>query len=519
MSAEAVPTKPNIPPGPRTLVRSLLRRRNNTNLWALLTILAVGSLLTAGYLRTGTTVTVVINGLPQSVRTHQATVGDLLREIEVELHPEDIVQPALDTPLQAGQVVLVRKAQTVSIQTDGRTISLRTHEQSVAAILRQAALSVGHRDRVMVNSREVNLVSDPEFTASPARAVSSRSVGQASSSLALGDRSQLHIVIHRAIPIYLDDDGATSVLRTTLPTVGETLRAEGITLYLGDEVHPSLGSRVSSGMRVYIRRARPVEITVDEQTIKSRTRHQTVAEVLAAQGITLVGRDYVEPDLTAPVTDDVHIRVVRVREAIAVEQEPIAFETAWQPDAGMELDQRRLVQEGEDGVHRSRLRMIYHDGHEVSRVLEDEWVAEEPTTKVIAYGTNIVIRDLQTPDGTFQYWRKIRMLVTAYTEATCGKEPDHPHYGITYLGWRMHHGIVAVDPRVINLRSEVYVFGYGKGVAGDTGGGIKGHRIDLGYDVDNFVPWYHWRDVYLLTPVPPANRINWILPNWPQERR
>lgn len=42
-------------------------------------------------------------------------------------------------------------------------------------------------------------------------------------------------------------------------------------------------------------------------------------------------------------------------------------------------------------------------------------------------------------------------------------------------------GTVAVDPAVIPLGSELYVEGYGLAVAADTGGDIKGHRIDLYY--------------------------------------
>jgi 3D (Asp-Asp-Asp) domain-containing protein len=76
---------------------------------------------------------------------------------------------------------------------------------------------------------------------------------------------------------------------------------------------------------------------------------------------------------------------------------------------------------------------------------------------------------------------------------------------------QMRHGIVAVDPRVISLHSEVYVPGYGVGYAGDTGGAIKGRRIDLGYDDDNLVLWYKWVDVYVLTPVPSPDQINYIL--------
>lgn len=39
--------------------------------------------------------------------------------------------------------------------------------------------------------------------------------------------------------------------------------------------------------------------------------------------------------------------------------------------------------------------------------------------------------------------------------------------------------VIAVDPRIIPLGSKVYVEGYGMAVAGDTGGAIKGNRIDI----------------------------------------
>jgi 3D (Asp-Asp-Asp) domain-containing protein len=54
--------------------------------------------------------------------------------------------------------------------------------------------------------------------------------------------------------------------------------------------------------------------------------------------------------------------------------------------------------------------------------------------------------------------------------------------GITCLGWRTRYGIAAVDPKVIALKSLVYVDGYGLAWAGDIGGDIKGNRIDLCYN-------------------------------------
>jgi 3D (Asp-Asp-Asp) domain-containing protein len=75
-----------------------------------------------------------------------------------------------------------------------------------------------------------------------------------------------------------------------------------------------------------------------------------------------------------------------------------------------------------------------------------------------------------------------------------------------------------VDPQVIRLRSAVYVPGYGKGIAGDTGGLINGRHVDLGYDVENITWHYEWGYVYLLTPVPSSSQIPWILPDSPRER-
>jgi 3D (Asp-Asp-Asp) domain-containing protein len=62
-----------------------------------------------------------------------------------------------------------------------------------------------------------------------------------------------------------------------------------------------------------------------------------------------------------------------------------------------------------------------------------------------------------------------------------------PNYGpgvgeITANGMRAKKGVVAVDPRVIPLGTRLYIEGYGNAIAADTGGAIKGDRIDLCYN-------------------------------------
>ena len=72
--------------------------------------------------------------------------------------------------------------------------------------------------------------------------------------------------------------------------------------------------------------------------------------------------------------------------------------------------------------------------------------------------------------------------VTWYTEATCGKSPDHPAYGVTASGLPVEEGVTcAVDPEVIPLGSQVHVL-YADGTVGTfraTDTGVKGEWVDI----------------------------------------
>ena len=301
------------------------------------------------------------------------------------------------------------------------------------------------------------------------------------------------------------------MVHTTASKVGEALHNEGIIIYLGDLVQPSLDTAVSTGLHVYIKRSTPIVIHLDGKTLRTRTRQQTVGDALAEQRIAVMGLDRVVPAMS-------EIRVTRVWERVEIKQDVIGYERIFSPDDDLEIDRQRVNVKGAAGITNWRYRLLFEDGQMVNRKLEDVWVAQEPITEVVGYGRKLISRDLSTPEGTVSYWRKIRMLATSYSASTAGVSPDAPYYGRTRLGMTMRKGIVAVDPSVIPLGSRVYVEGYGIGFAGDTGSAIIGRRIDLGYDDDNLVSWYQWVDVYVLDPPPPPHQIRWILPNWPRER-
>ncbi len=474
--------------------------------------LAAG-MLAAGYYASAVPITLTVDGAPRYVRTHQTSVEGVLREADIRLHPEDLVTPPLNTPLGAGSTIRIQLARPVTIEADGRNVELRTQRQRVADVLAEAGIQVKPSDEVLVDGQMWNL--DADLPQAMLNQEVGRGPGLAS---ALSVPAPVRIVLHRAVPVILTDGGMPVTFFTTQPTVGEALLAQDIFLYLGDRVTPSLGSRVLPGMRVYIERSLPVSIGADGQTLRTRTQRSTVGEALAQEGIALVGQDYSLPSSDTPLSADMAIRVVRVREEIKIEQETIPFETNWVATSTMTIDTQKVEQAGGEGLTKRRLRTVLQDGQAITQTLEDEWIDHPPSTKMIAYGTKVTVQKLETPDGTIEYWRHFRVLATSYSAATSGKEKDDPYYGITRTGMKATYGIVAVDPKVIALRSEVYIPGYGKAIAGDTGGSILGRHVDLAFDEDTPPLWYRWVDVYLLTPKPPANQIRYVLPNWPQER-
>lgn len=88
----------------------------------------------------------------------------------------------------------------------------------------------------------------------------------------------------------------------------------------------------------------------------------------------------------------------------------------------------------------------------------------------------LLSRELPPPG---RYTRKIEMEATAYYPGfICNGKWGY----ITAMGYDAGPGRVAVDPKVIKLGSRLFVKGYGYCVAVDTGGAIKGNRIDLCYE-------------------------------------
>ena len=100
---------------------------------------------------------------------------------------------------------------------------------------------------------------------------------------------------------------------------------------------------------------------------------------------------------------------------------------------------------------------------------------------------------VKTPQGILPFSKKLRVFSTSYDKNCSGCNET------TATGLKTGYGVVAVDPRVIPLGTRLYIPGYGLATAGDTGGNIKGTRVDLGFD-DVKSAWWSARfvEIYIL---------------------
>lgn len=476
------------------------RKLTHNGLALLALVLLVGALGLL-YRATQRLVVIDINGIRYEYRTHQRSAEGVLREIGLTLRDEDRVLLPDNDALASGEPVRITLARTAMVIHDGTVDRVLIIARSVSDILSRAQVSVGMHDVVLLEGNQVSL-SDSlpglQIPSNPTLKTIQKALAR-----------PIRIHVERSMQIYVSDGILPSSFYTTSDTVGQALYEQGITVYEGDRVYPALSALVSPELHIIIERSKPVTLDNGGSVRLLRTRLGTVGELLAEQGVQTSPKDYVTPDIRTPISSDLAIEVVRVRDEYLVTDTYIPYRTLWAPDPTLELD-ARAEQPGLEGIIRRRVRVRYENDIPVYQTEEEVWVAREPQDHIYKYGTNIVLRTIDTPSGELTYWRKLHVLVTSYSPAEAGTPFDSPWYGYTYLGLKATKGIIAVDPNVINLGTYLYVPGYGKGYAGDTGGMIKRLHIDLCFDDWNYENWYKYEDVYLLAPVP--SYVNPILP-------
>lgn len=455
----------------------------------ILALIGLVSLAAAGYLFAQEGYTVYDDANPPiTVYGYYRTVGDVVEASELELRPEDSIIPAPETLADAQTGIKIVRAKAVTVHTEAGPTTYFSQAPHLAAFLAEIGFNPQPTDQIFADGKRVS------FSTLAQRPLPRK------------------VEIGQFVTVQIEEGSQRQTLRTKVQTVGEALQEAGITLFAADKTEPGLGAWLEPEMVIRVQRSFPVTIQVDGRTVSTRTAQENALNVLAENGIGLIGHDYTIPGPEVTLHPNNTIQVIRVTEDFRLEDEAIPYQTVYQANDQIDIDSQGIVSAGVPGIKRQRIRVRYENGVPVDEFVDGEWVASEPVNEVIGYGTKITIRTLDTPDGPMEYWRVVRMRVTAYTAASSGKPIDHPGYGITASGLPAGKGVVAIDRNVVPWKSWLYVPGYGRAIAGDTGGGVRGRWIDLGYSDDDFESWSGYVDVYYLTPVPPAEDINFLIP-------
>lgn len=169
--------------------------------------------------------------------------------------------------------------------------------------------------------------------------------------------------------------------------------------------------------------------------------------------------------LNQKVSHGTSIKIIHNRIEKKAETRIVSVPARREWDIFLAPGKQRIVDPGRNGMIRDTFMAYYEDGKLTERIKVSSKVMVTPKPMRLALGSYDVI----SRQGPVRGGRAIKFEATAYT---------YTGYR-TAIGATTRRGIIAVDPRVIPLGTRLYVEGYGHGVAADTGGAIKGRRIDV----------------------------------------
>ncbi|MDV2686742.1 ubiquitin-like domain-containing protein [Alkalihalophilus lindianensis] len=379
-------------------------------------ILFVGVIIYAVYETTKATVTVMVDEEEVTVQTHASTVAELMMEQEWDVNEYDHIEPSLDSRIDGNMLVTWQPAKQVAMTIDGEKQNVWTTAEDVEQLL--AEQNIEYNDH--------------------------------------------------------------------------------------DHIEPAVNTVITEDLVVNYESAFQVELTSDGEQQGFWTTSTTVADFLEKENVSLGELDRVEPALEERLDEATDIRVIRVEKVTDVVEETVAFGTVTKRDDDLENGKEKVVNAGAEGQVNKHFEVVLEDGEEISRELVKTETVKESEDRIVAVGTRpapeTVSRSASpkpaptsTPSPTpasnnsssssseseskSSGGRTMTVSATAYTASCSGCS------GVTATGINLNNNrnmkVIAVDPSVIPLGSKVHVEGYGTAVAGDTGGAIKGNKIDV----------------------------------------
>jgi uncharacterized protein YabE (DUF348 family) len=298
--------------------------------------------------------------------------------------------------------------------------------------------------------------------------------------------NDLTIEWEKARPVTVTVDQETKTVMTTDINVKDILAQADVAVTEHDKVTPALDGKIGKDDQIKIEKAFEVTLVDGMDKKKVMSTSTTVADFLKQQEVKLNEFDRVEQRMEEVVLPNDVVKVVRVEKVTDVVEEATKFAVETKKDSSLLKGTEKIVQKGENGTVSRTYEIIKENGKPVSRILKGEKVVKDPKKKVVAVGTKVVMASAAPTKAKTKSISRGDAPSSSkefYVSATAYTAFCNGCSGVTSTGINLKANpdakVIAVDPSVIPLGTKVWVEGYGYAVAGDTGSAIKGNKIDV----------------------------------------
>lgn len=184
-------------------------------------------------------VQISVDGKSQTVPTRAKNVKQFLERADVKINEGDVVEPALESPIDEDDFrVNIYRARPITIVDGDNKVQTLSAAKTPRSVATQAGINVYPEDKVEATLPTQSILKDK----------------------IIGEK----VVIDRATPAYLNLYGTSVAIRTHAKNVQELLKEKQVKLIEGDTVQPSLDSPLQDNTQVFVVRNGTQIVSVEE---------------------------------------------------------------------------------------------------------------------------------------------------------------------------------------------------------------------------------------------------------------